>query len=166
MLSLLRRTALLATVALAACSSESTSPTDTDAGTSSGGDASTGTDSGGGGGGGGGGGSDAGTDASVEPVNACKTFVDRTDAGASRTITWDFSISGAAERCMKIQVGQTVTWSGDFTAHPLVPQGGDTPNPVSGVDTATGQVTFAKAGTFGYACSFHPAMVGAIQVVE
>ena len=76
------------------------------------------------------------------------------------------------ERCMKIKVGQTVTWSdgasgpADFVSHPLGANGGDTPNPVPNVDKATGNVTFTKAGTFGYLCTNHPAMIGAIQVVE
>ncbi|MBX3187454.1 MAG: hypothetical protein KF819_10585 [Labilithrix sp.] len=107
---------------------------------------------------------DAGADtgAPVE-LNSCKTYVDQTAAGAPRTIPWDLlTLNAAPERCMKIKKGQTVTWNGDLDAHPLGPEGGDKPNPISNTST----VTFNAAGTFGYICDIHPAMIGAIQVVE
>jgi plastocyanin len=59
-----------------------------------------------------------------------------------------------------------VTWSGDFTVHPLGPFGGDTPNPITSAG-ATGSVTiaFPTAGTFGYHCQVHAQLNGAILVV-
>lgn len=113
----------------------------------------------------------SGTDAG-EKIGGCSTFEDRSADTASRSIKWDFGVVQLPERCMKIKVGQTVTWSdgasgpADFVSHPLGANGGDTPNPVPNVDKATGNVTFTKAGTFGYLCTNHPAMIGAIQVVE
>jgi plastocyanin len=94
----------------------------------------------------------------------CTAYVDRTAAGADRNLNWVLSISSNPARCMTVQVGQTVTWSGSFSSHPLINDGGDTPNPIEGHD-ATGHVTFTKAGTFGYICSIHATMTGAIQVV-
>jgi plastocyanin len=113
----------------------------------------------------------SGADAGAK-IGGCSTFEDRSADAASRSIKWDFGVVQLPERCMKIKVGQTVTWSdgasgpADFVSHPLGANGGDTPNPVPNVDKATGNVTFTKAGTFGYLCTNHPAMIGAIQVVE
>jgi plastocyanin len=94
----------------------------------------------------------------------CTSYVDRTAAGADRTLPWVLSISANPTRCMKVAVGQTVTWAGSFSTHPLINDGGDTPNPIAGHD-ASGNVTFTAAGTFGYLCSVHATMTGAIQVV-
>ena len=76
----------------------------------------------------------------------------------------------------RIKKGQKVTWSAGltpdagpalFTSHPLQALGGDTPNPVStGLDEATGEVTFPAAGTFGFTCGVHFSMTGVIMVVE
>ena len=76
---------------------------------------------------------------------------------------------------MKIKRGQKVTFAtddtgstpADFDAHPLGAQGGDTPNPVeSALEKNTGEVSFATAGEFGYICTVHPVMIGAIVVTE
>jgi plastocyanin len=66
---------------------------------------------------------------------------------------------------MSIKVGQTVTWNGDFTDHPLEPTTDD--NPITDVlSGTTATTTFPAAGTFGYDCAMHPSMMfGAIQVV-
>ena len=97
------------------------------------------------------------------PVNGCTTFVDR--SAATRTLAWDTSVASLPEHCMLIHVGQDVTWLGNLTFHPLGPQGGDLPSPVTAVasgDVAT--VTFPKAGTYGYVCGVHASMTGAIKV--
>lgn len=109
---------------------------------------------------------DAGGDAGAVVINACTMFVDRSAAGASRTITWDFAVSTAPERCMTIKVGQKVTWAGVFATHPLLAGDGDKPNPVATVDQATGEGTFPKAGVYGFICGNHPSMIGAIKVIE
>jgi plastocyanin len=113
-------------------------------------------------------GTDAGADGGVDTsVNACKTFKDETAAGSARTITWAFSVSSSPERCMRVKKGQAVTWNGDFASHPLGPKGGDSPNPISaGAVGTAAAVTFPTAGVFGYECTIHPGMTGAIEVVE
>jgi plastocyanin len=122
---------------------------------------------------------DAGTDGASPPatpapkeVNGCTSYVDRTATGADRDIVWDFSIDEEEERCMKVKVGQKVIFvnpnmtPGNFSFHPLGAQGGDTPSPFPGaLNTSTGEVTFANVGTFGYFCTAHPSMNGAIYVV-
>lgn len=93
--------------------------------------------------------------------NGCQSFVDKTADGAVREITWGFSVSSTPEACMKIKVGQTVTWKGDLGVHPLGVKGGDTPSPI----TNTASIKFDKAGLFGYVCTSHATMLGAVQVV-
>ena len=141
-------------MSLVACSSDSTGGTTADAAPAS----ETGTD----------GGSDTSTAADTAPaaLNGCNNFVDRTATGASRTITWDFPVSTAPERCMTIKKGQEVTWSGDFAEHPLMAKGGDMPNPIAGAEANAGKATFATAGTFGFECGNHPSMTGVIKVTE
>ncbi len=98
-------------------------------------------------------------------VQGCEetAYVDRRAPAADRELAWILSIASDPERCMTITVGQSVVWTGNFNVHPLDPQGGDTPNPITG--TETGAVTFTAPGTFGYVCGVHPSMKGAIQVV-
>jgi len=73
---------------------------------------------------------------------------------------------------MKIKVGQSVTFVAqgggvpDFLSHPIGANGGDPGNPITNIDTDTGEATFPTAGTFGFTCTNHPAMIGAIQVTE
>lgn len=114
-------------------------------------------------------------DTAPATLNGCKIYVDRTAEGASRVIQWDTSLFQREERCMKIKRGQKVTFAtddtgstpADFDVHPLGAQGGDTPNPVeSALEKNTGEVSFATAGDFGYICTVHPAMIGAIVVTE
>jgi len=140
---------------LVACSSDGTSSSSSGGSSSSSG--SGGSDAGAG---------DSGSDGGGGVVvNGCKTFVDESAPTAARKIVWDFAVSTAANRCMIVKKGQQVAFEGDFTVHPLGPLGGNGPNPFSSVPD-TGKVTFPNTGTFGFACKVHPAMLGAIQVIE
>src|SRR4051812_45075648 len=63
---------------------------------------------------------DAPLDAPPVPMlNNCTagTAVNRSAPNASRAIT--FAGTAYATPCMRVLVGQTVTWSGDFSFHPL-----------------------------------------------
>ena len=104
--------------------------------------------------------------ASAAPSD-CSSYTDRSGAGDSRTLVWDFSITSNPARCMKVRVGQSVIWQGDVLGfHPLASDGGTTPNPIPGAPTsASATVTFTQPGTFGYICGNHAFMTGAIQVV-
>jgi hypothetical protein len=101
--------------------------------------------------------------ASAAPSN-CTSYVDRTAPSADRTLLWTLALAGSPAACMKVAVGQTVTWSGSFTSHPLLADGGTTPNPIPNHDAA-GNVTFTAPGTYGYICEIHAVMTGAIMVV-
>src|SRR5882672_7570603 len=88
--------------------------------------------------------------AQAQVVQDCQPnqYLDRTASGADRELTWNFDISSDPERCMQVQVGQTVVWNGDLDTHPLGAQGGDMPNPI--IFHVNGVVTFTTAGTFGF----------------
>ena len=92
-------------------------------------------------------------------------YVDRRAPVADRALDWILSIASEPERCMTITVGQSVVWTGNFSVHPLDPQGGDTPNPITGTGPDEVSVLFTAPGTFGYVCGVHPSMKGAIRVV-
>lgn len=116
------------------------------------------------------------TDTGPAPVNGCQPAqaVDGTAATASRTITFG-SNDAYTPRCLKISVGQSVTFSGSFAEHPLregIIRSGASPmaqqgNPVPNVDTGTStMVTFSTAGDWAYYCSAHqPIMAGMVYVV-
>ena len=140
-----------------ACSSSSSSTG------SSGGPGEEGGSSGGDGGGTGDGGSGDSAALDAGPINGCKAFDDRTAASASRTIAWGFPLA-AADRCIGIKVGQSLTWSGNFTQYRVGPSGGDKPNPIAAFDPDAPTVKFAAAGTFGFESPDAPALVGAIRV--
>lgn len=78
--------------------------------------------------------------------------------------------------CIKVKVGDVVTFEGKFSFHPLTAFGGDKPSPIPQVQQldppvgASGKpelaVTMATAGSYGFRCMFHPLqMFGAVQVV-
>jgi plastocyanin len=159
--------ASLALVLAVACSESSTPNEDGtssgDSGTS-GSSGSSGTDGGGG---------SSGDAESIPAVNGCTSYKDETNA-QDVVVTWDFPITTSDSRCIKVKVGTTVTFQGDFTTHPLMAQGGDSPNPLSsnadritnpGTAEERASTKFASAGVFGFWCAIHPAMTGAILVV-
>lgn len=115
---------------------------------------------------------DAPPDAS-ELVNGCSPAmaVDRTDPGASRTI--QISDDFFTPRCLRIAVGQDVTWSGDLSDHPLAPgilranmvetqPGSPIPRVSSGF---TAMASFPSAGAWAFYCPLHPPeMAGVVYV--
>jgi plastocyanin len=88
------------------------------------------------------------------------TAVDHT-ADAMTTIT--FPSQAYDPNCVKIAVGSSVKFSGNFVQHPLV--GGnatstskmpDTSSPIARTATGTeATFTFPAAGTFGFYCDIH-----------
>jgi plastocyanin len=105
-------------------------------------------------------------------------FVDRTGAAAERIVAFAGArMSGPfdyAPRCITIAAGQSVTFEGSLTAHPLAPgtspaemTAGSPANPISRVDTGNSTVVrFPAAGVFPYFCEYHYAagMAGVVRV--
>ncbi len=116
---------------------------------------------------------DAGAiDADPEAFNRCTraNATDATAAGAARTITTPgFAYTPP---CLRIKVGQTVTWNSDFGFHPL--GGGrvvggapmlEAGSPITSTSSGnTKTVTFTAAGAFGFFCMVHTDMQGVIYV--
>ena len=65
-------------------------------------------------------------------------------------------------KCLKIAAGVTVTFSGDFRAHPLYPsrtRGAVDTNPIPGVAAGSSrEVEFRDPGFFAYYCGIHGAI--------
>jgi plastocyanin len=94
-------------------------------------------------------------------VNNCTeaTAEDHT-TDSTVTITFDNGNLTYKPACIKIKTGTMVTWSGDFSSHPLTPG-------INGVEDTTGtpimatmtgmsaSFTFPNAGTFPYYCAVH-----------
>jgi plastocyanin len=107
-------------------------------------------------------------------INGCQlsAAVDLTAAGAARTVTFgDDEVYRS--RCIKIAVGQSVTWSGSFSDHPLMegvvsgtPTGNQAGNPIPHLTSGTTvTVAFPTAGTYAYYCTAHaPGMSGVVYV--
>jgi plastocyanin len=109
---------------------------------------------------------------SSDAVNGCSTadFAahDLSAQSASRVITFPTTAAPAQYQpaCVTIAVGQSLTFNGSFTNHPLVQAGGDPSvfiNSTSSGTTAT--FGFPVGGTYGFQCSNHPSvMKGAVFV--
>lgn len=95
--------------------------------------------------------------------SGCTTWDDRTATSASRTVTFD--ATGYAPKCMRVQTFQTVTFSGNFTIHPLVQDCGPSDRSLTTTFGTTKTATFPSFGEYGYHCANHPAFErGAIKV--
>jgi plastocyanin len=102
-------------------------------------------------------------------------FVDGRSAGAMRVVTFGVGATPFAytPNCLRIAVGQTVTFRGAFSVHPLSPgvHGRPSANPASNPIPATTsgdqiEVSFPMAGVFPYFCTVHGAagMTGVVRV--
>jgi plastocyanin len=122
---------------------------------------------------------DAGVaDAAV--FNGCTEgqFVDRSAAGADRAVAFGGEngspVFGYSPACITIAAGQSVTFRGAFSGHPLrpganpsMPTAGSPGSPITNVDTGmSAEVAFATAGTFPYYCEYHwgGGMYGVVRV--
>jgi plastocyanin len=127
---------------------------------------SNGSGSGGAGGTGGSGGT-GGTGTCAAAFAGCTSYMDLTADTANREIAFTFSMY--TPNCIKVQTGQTVTFTGSFAQHPLAQSCG----PESVLFNTAGMsksFTFATPGNYGYYCTFHgnqmgQGMAGSIQVV-
>lgn len=118
-----------------------------------------------------GGGGTASPDAAT-PTGATPGTAAATTGGASCALVNDgtaatavaasgFAFSPAA---VSVAVGGTVTWSnGDSVGHTVTMNDGSCDSGVFGGGRSV-TLRFTTVGTYGYACSIHPSMTGAVEV--
>ena len=97
------------------------------------------------------------------PLNGCTTYVDHT-ADTTVTITWTNPVSDP-DKCSTIKVGTKVVWDGNTSEHPLASHGGMALPQAPTNGGPSDEETFTEAGLYGYTCTVHSNMVGAINVV-
>lgn len=106
----------------------------------------------------------AATGAAIPDFNGCTNtaYVDRSGGSAMRTIEFGKTGLTYTPKCMIVAAGQTVTFDGAFTMHPLAPgdlgnaTSGSPNNPIKEVGSGTSTtVTFSTPGTYPYHCTFH-----------
>lgn len=122
---------------------------------------------------------DAASDASAPSfptLNDCAEaeYVDLTAPMAARTVV-PMGSTGYTPRCLTIAAGQSVTFSMDFTVHPLAAGiahgssvGASSPNPIAAQTTGSMySAQFATPGFYPFKCSTHQhvGMAGVVRVV-
>jgi plastocyanin len=110
---------------------------------------------------------EAGSSGCATGYAGCSSFQDGTTG--SQTITFGTAGNTYQPSCLKVKVGQQVTFSGTFSVHPLTQACGPAQVITNGSGTST-TFTFATAGLYGYYCAVHGfangnGMAGSIQVV-
>jgi len=102
------------------------------------------------------------------PCNAATDYVAATTINFGGAVGFDYS-----PKCLKVSAGAMVTFSGDFSTHPLAPsamRGDPANNPIVNMsDGTTASFLFPKPGFYAYLCNFHgndngSAMAGVIWV--
>jgi plastocyanin len=100
----------------------------------------------------------------------CTTFTDHTDGGTP-TVGFGGGLgNNYSPKCLRIKAGQSITFSGAFTSHPLDQACGPV-DVITATDTgSTASFTFSATGRYGYFCTVHgtstgTGMAGAINVV-
>jgi plastocyanin len=101
----------------------------------------------------------------VPPCNAESNYATGTTIAFPAGVA-DFSYS---PKCLKVPAGTTVTFSGDFTVHPLEPsthRGTLAGNPITSTGSGTSKsFDFPTAGFYAYYCSVHGPSDGAAGMV-
>ncbi|MDB4975594.1 MAG: Halocyanin [Myxococcaceae bacterium] len=102
--------------------------------------------------------------AAIPTLNGCSAadYLDKSGSADSRTVQIASMGLSYTPKCITIARGQSVTWTGSLTAHPLAPGNAehtDAGSPGSPIlPTATGSsvsFTFPNAGTYPYYCEIH-----------
>lgn len=96
----------------------------------------------------------------------CTSFSD----GTTGTPTVSFPGLAYDPKCLRVKVGQTVSFSGSFSAHPLEQACGPATVIASTSTGSSASFSFSKPGLYGYYCTLHgtsagSGMAGAIEVV-
>lgn len=111
-----------------------------------------------------------GADASMTPPDSgganlcaaafagCAAYDDFSAAGAQREVT--FASLEYSPRCMKIAAGQSVTFTGSFSMHPLEQACGPASEIARTTSGTTGSFRFDTPGEYGYFCTRHGTATG------
>lgn len=109
---------------------------------------------------------------------APSAFIDRSAAAADRTVSFGGQNGSPpfnyAPRCVRIAAGQSLTFTGLFSVHPLTPGSnpsnrttGSPGNPITETTSGTtAMFTFTTPGTYPFFCAqhFNAGMMGAVLV--
>jgi plastocyanin len=127
----------------------------------------------------GGAGGQGGSGGMGDPIlNGCtKAIAENKKGGGTVSVTSaDDPWQVVHQRCIVVSAGSTVTWDGNFSAHPLAggPTGfTDNASPitaagakVNGMGAGTASAKLDAAGSYGYWCIFHGASMQGVVYVE
>ena len=92
------------------------------------------------------------------PFAGCSTFTDASATSANRTIS--FACCSYTPSCLQIAVGQSVTFSGSFSFHPLDQACGPAPVIATTASGASASFTFTDPGVYGFNCQVHGSAAG------
>jgi plastocyanin len=153
-------TSFFITIAIALAAGCGSSSNTTGTGGSGGGTGGASGGSGGGSGGSSGADASAGGDGGVVFKSVAPCLAE-SDYKAGKTVTFPITASNGFRydpQCLKVSAGSSVTFNGDFAAHPLNPSAHrpnpDTPITSTSSGTST-SFTFTKPGFYAYYCAFH-----------
>ena len=94
-------------------------------------------------------------------VAPCSAATDYTTTGTTITFPAGATDFNYSPKCLKVASGASVTFSGEFSSHPLDPsdlRGTLTGNPIMLTNTGTSaSFTFTTPGFYAYYCQFHGA---------
>jgi len=101
---------------------------------------------------------------------SCGTWSDQTPGASNRTISFPVSGNNYDPKCLKVKVGQNVTFSGTFASHPLTADCQEHAAITNQNSGSSAIFQFVKPGYYGYHCAFHGApdgsgMAGNIWVI-
>jgi plastocyanin len=95
-------------------------------------------------------------------LNGCTEAQSVVENGAQFTMPWDLT---TGTKCLKVKAGIQVTFTGNFSFHPL--KGGALGLPEVGSPITqhnNGVFTLSQAGAYGFFCASHSSMKGAFFV--
>lgn len=85
----------------------------------------------------------------------CGTWSDQTPGASNRTVSFPVAGNNYDPKCLKVKVGQNVTFSGTFASHPLTADCQEHAAMTNQASGGSAIFQFIKPGYYGYHCAFH-----------